>query len=100
MSALAEIFNPEPKTRSLSIGRHKAEFLRDATHFQTDADTFNGLWVIETLRRFEDDSDNHLLSPLYEAVEQATGKKTAYGRRRLGGRFELAYLAFVFSRHA
>jgi hypothetical protein len=83
----------------LARKRHKPEFLEGATRFKSHAHIFNGLWVIETLRRYEGEP-HRLPDPLYEAVDQVAHEKAnGFGRRRNGGRFELAYLAFVFSRH-
>jgi hypothetical protein len=83
--------------RSMALDRHTPEYLQDATRFQTHAHIFNGLWVIQTLRRYEGEP-HYLLDPVYLAVEQ-TKPGSQFGRKRNGGRFELAYLAFVFSRH-
>lgn len=85
-----------PKTRALALERHTPEFLKDALHFQTHTHIFNVLWVIQTLRRYEQEP-YCLLKPLYEAVE-ASKPGSGFGRKRSGGRFELAYFAFVFSR--
>lgn len=85
-----------PETRTLALERLTPEFLKDATRFQTDAHIFNGRWVIETLRRYEGEP-HRLLDPLYTAVEM-TKPGSGFGRKRTGGRFELAYFAFVFSR--
>lgn len=79
--------------------RHPPEFLLDATRFQQDTHTFNPLWVITTLRRFEG-QPHDLLAPLTAAIEHVQRQAgTRFGRRRGQARFELAYLAFVFSRH-
>lgn len=86
-----------PDSRTMALDRHPPEFLKDATRFQTHAHIFNGLWVIETLRRYEAEPYN-LLAPIYEAVQRSM-PGSGFGRKRNGGRFELAYLAFVFSRH-
>lgn len=86
-------------TRTLALDRHAPEWLKDATNFKTHADIFNGLWVIKTLRQYEN-PPHSLLDPLYDAVELAAKEAgSGYGRKRGPGRFELAYLAFVFSRH-
>lgn len=58
----------------------------------------HGKWVIETLRRYEGEPYN-LLKPLYDAVDK-TRPNVRFGRKRIEGRFELAYFDFVFSRHA
>lgn len=72
-------------------------FLEDALKFKTDAATFHGRWVIETLRRYEGE-DFNLLKPLYDVVDK-TRPDSRFGRKRAPGRYELAYFAFVFSRH-
>lgn len=75
-------------------------FLMGATAFREHADVFNPLWVIRELKRL-DGPPHRLLAPLTEAVQIAARDAGAgAGRRRGAGRFELAYLAFVFSRHA
>ncbi len=94
----AQITVPET-VRTLALDRHAPESLQDATHFKTHAHVFNGLWVIKTLRRYEKPPYS-LLDPLYDAVASAAKEAgSGFGRRRGAGRFELAYLAFVFSRH-
>lgn len=90
---------PDLSLRTLALDRDPPEWLKDATNFKTDADVFNGLWVIKTLRRYEK-PPHSLLDPLHRAVEQAAKEAgSGFGRPRGPGRFELAYLAFVFSRH-
>ena len=81
----------------MALDRFTPEWLLDATRFQTHAHIFNGLWVIQTLRRYEGDP-HRLLDPLYAAAA-SSGNGSGFGRPRGPGRFELAYLAFVFSRH-
>src|SRR5689334_4892473 len=56
--------------RALALDRNPPEWLKAATNFKTDADTFNGLWVLKTLRRYEK-SPHNLLAPLYEPVAAA-----------------------------
>lgn len=87
------------ETRTLALDRHAPEWLQDATKFKTHAHIFNPVWVIGTLRRYEG-PPHRLLDPLYQAVEEAAKEAgSGFGRPRGAGRFELAYLAFVFSRH-
>lgn len=87
------------ETRTLALDRHAPEWLQDATKFKTHAHIFNPVWVIRTLRRYEG-PPHRLLDPLYQAVEEAAKEAgSGFGRPRGAGRFELAYLAFVFSRH-
>jgi hypothetical protein len=75
-------------------------FLVRATAFREHADVFNPLWVIRELKRL-DRPPHRLLAPLTDAVQTAALDAGAGGGRRRGaGRFELTYLAFVFSRHA
>jgi hypothetical protein len=93
------LVSPPTPTRTLALDRHLPEFLMGATEFKSDAHVFNGLWVIETLLRYEQPPYS-LLEPLYQAVAEAAKERgSGFGRRRGAGRFELAYLAFVFSRH-
>lgn len=86
-----------PKTRTLALDRHAPEYLENATNFKTHAHIFNSLWVVQTLRLYEVEPWR-LLDPLFAAVEN-TRPGSGFGRKRGDGRFELAYLAFVFSRH-
>ena len=84
----------------MALDRHAPETLKGAVNFNTDADTFNGLWLLKTLRRY-DKPPYRLLKPLYDAVaEAAKDAGSGFGRPRGKGRFELAYFAFVFSRQA
>lgn len=75
-------------------------YLQGATRFQSDAATIHGLWVIETLKRYDEAKGKResLLAPVNDAV--ATYATSRYGRRRMRGHWQLAYLAFVFSRQA
>lgn len=100
----------------MGLDRHPPQFLMNATRFETSAAIFNPLWVITTLRRYEGEP-YRLLDPLDRAATAldsrgvrlevgSAGSKPfprsgsrGNGRPRLGGRFDLAYLAFVFSRH-
>lgn len=83
----------------MAADRHPPEFLKDATRFQSHAHVFNGLWIITTLRKY-DDAPYNLLEPITRAIAVvAANGGLAAGRPRGAGRFDLAYLAFVFSRH-
>ncbi len=75
------------------------ETLLHSLRFRTDAHRFNGKWIIETLRAL-DREPYGLMAPVYHAVDSvANGNGSGNGRHRQPGRFELAYLAFVFSRY-
>lgn len=79
---------------------HRPQFLARATAFHEHADVFDSLWVVRELKRL-DRPPHQLLAPLSAAVELAARDAgSGYGRKRGAGRSELAYLAFVFSRHA
>src|SRR3954447_11190932 len=73
-------------------------FLEDALLFAPYRHVMHGKWLIETLRQYDGEPYN-LLKPLYDAVDK-TRPNMRFGRKRIEGRFELAYFAFVFSRHA
>jgi hypothetical protein len=95
----ASTVTPPETFRAMAIDRDTPEFLLDATRFQTHAHIFNPLWVIKTLRKYEG-APHFLIEPLYMAVAKAGEERgSSFGRPRGAGRFELAYLAFVFSRH-
>jgi hypothetical protein len=90
-----------PHERALALDRDLPQVLAGATDFGTSKHYMHQPWVIRTLRSFERDSGDHLLTPLYEAVDRlAAPAGYNLGRRRMPGRFELAYLAFVFSNFA
>jgi hypothetical protein len=92
------LVKPPKPARTMALDRYTPEYLKDALRFQTHAHIFHGRWIIETLRRYEGEP-HYLLEPVYTAVEK-TKPGSGFGRKRNGGRFELAYLAFVFSRHS
>lgn len=83
----------------MGLDRRPPQFLLHATRFQTHSAVFNPLWVVETLRAYEGEP-HRLLDPITQAAAALDGRPArSAGRPRSGGRFELAYFAFVFSRH-
>jgi hypothetical protein len=65
---------------------------RRATNFDAHAATVNGKWIITTVQRYED-----IWGDLRDASEGAASR---FGAKRLPGNWALAYLAFVYSKHA
>jgi hypothetical protein len=97
MTTLAPLVTPHE--RALALDRDLPQTLAGALDFGTSDHYMNQPWVIRTLRSFERKNGDHLLTPLYETVDRLA-QPAGYnlGRTRMPGRFELAYLAFVFSK--